>query len=240
MTKRHTDTLIQTQDEQSLATSGRVSKLSHPSWVTLVNRIPRAARPSSAALLTEILRRINGSPNNKTAWLELLHFRPVILAKQKRGGSKRNLSNSSTAAWDKDAVPMVHSQTTDSRTSRKSNDNSKLAAAVSSKLEAGNFRAAVQIISSSDTPAPTNQDTLKALRTKHPGPAHDRRTPYDPKDNPRFQALQVSKEDVMKALCTFPLGSSGRPDGITPQHIGTSWRDLQMTASSKHLLTYST
>ena len=133
-----------------------------------------------------------------------------------------------------------NSQTTDSRTSRKSNDNSKLAAAVSSKLEAGNFRAAVQIISSSDTPAPTNEDTLKALRTKHPGPAHDRRTPYDPKDNPRFQALQVSKEDVMKALCTFPLGSSGRPDGITPQHIGTSWRNLQMTASSKHLLTFST
>ena len=66
-----------------------------------------------------------------------------------------------------------NSQTTDSRTSRKSNDNSKLAAAVSSKLEAGNFRAAVWIISSSDTPAPTNQDTLNALRTKHPGPAHD-------------------------------------------------------------------
>ena len=38
-TKRHTDTLSQTQDEQSPATSGRRSKLSHPSWVTLVNRI---------------------------------------------------------------------------------------------------------------------------------------------------------------------------------------------------------
>ena len=73
-TKRYTDTLSQTQDEQSPATSGRGSKLSHPSWVTLVNRIPRAARVSSAALLTEILRRMTGSPNNKTAWLELLHF----------------------------------------------------------------------------------------------------------------------------------------------------------------------
>jgi len=133
-------------------------------------------------------------------------------------------------------------QTADSRTCRKSNDNSKLAAAVSSKLEAGNFRAAVRVISSSDTPSPANQDTLKALRTKHPGPAHDRRTPYDPKDNPRFQALQVSKEDVMKALRTFFLGSSGGPDGITPQHntSGTSWRDLQKAASNKHLLTFST
>ena len=83
-TKWHTDTLSQTQDEQSPATSGRVSKLSHPSWVTLVNHIPRAAKPSSAALLTEILRRITGSPNNKPAWLELLHFGPVILAKPER------------------------------------------------------------------------------------------------------------------------------------------------------------
>ena len=46
-TKRHTDTLSQTQKEQSPATSGRGSKLSHPSWVTLVNCIPRAARPSA-------------------------------------------------------------------------------------------------------------------------------------------------------------------------------------------------
>ena len=61
-TKRHTDTLSQTQDEQSPATSGRGSKLSHHSWVTLVKRIPRSARPSSAALLTEILRKITGSP----------------------------------------------------------------------------------------------------------------------------------------------------------------------------------
>jgi len=58
MTKRRADT----QDEQSPATSDRGSKLSHTSWVTLVNRIPRAARPSSAALLTEILKRITGSP----------------------------------------------------------------------------------------------------------------------------------------------------------------------------------
>jgi len=164
MTKRRADT----QDEQSPATSDMGSKLSHTSWVTLVNRIPRAARPSSAALLTEILKRITGSPDNKRAWLELLHFGSVILAKPKRGGSKRNLSNiinSRTTTWDKDAVPTVHSQTTDIRTSRKSSDNSKLAAAVSSKLEAGNFRAAVRIVSCSETPAPTNQDTLKALRT---------------------------------------------------------------------------
>ena len=94
------------------------------------------------ALLTQIFRRIIGSPYNKAAWLELMHFGPVILDKPKRGGSKRNLSNivnSRTAAWDRDTVPTVHCQTTDSKASRKSSGSSRLAAAVSSKLEAGNF-----------------------------------------------------------------------------------------------------
>ena len=66
---------------------------------------------------------------------------------------------------------------------------------------------------------------------KHPGPAYDRRTPSDPGDNPHFESLQVSKEDVMRALRTFPLGSSGGPDGITPQHI----RDLLTWSTDENL-----
>ena len=50
-------------------------------------------------------------------------------------------------------------------------------------------------------------------------PAHNRRTPNDPGNKPRFEDLQVSKEDVTRPLRTFPLGSSGGPDAITPQHI---------------------
>ena len=209
-------------------------RLSHPPWIALVRRIPRAARASCAALLTQILQRIVASPNNKTAWRELLHFGPVILAKPKRGGTKRNLSNiinSRVAAWDKDEVPIVQDQTGDLKTSRKSSENSRLAAAVSSKLEAGNFRAAVRIVTSSDTIAKVDQDTLEALRTKHPAPAKDQRIPHDPGDNPRFRALQVSKDDIVGALRTFPLGSTGGPDGITPQHI----RDLMSGATDDNL-----
>ena len=57
------------------------------------------------------------------------------------------------------------------------------------------------------------------LQSKHPGPAANRRTPVDPNNNSRFEPLQVCSEDVIKALRTFPLESSGGPDGITPQHI---------------------
>jgi len=92
----------------------------------------------------------------------------------------------------------------------------------------------VRIVCSSDTLAPVNQDTLKALQAKHPDPAIDRRSPCDPGGNPRFEPLQVSKDDMMKALRTFPLGSSGGPDGITAQHIrellaGATDDSLQLT-----------
>jgi len=94
-----------------------------------------------------------------------------------------------------------------------------MAAAVTSKLEAGNFRAAIRIICSNDTPVPVNLETLQTLQQKHPAAASDRRPPSDPAGNQRFEPLQVSKEDVLRALRSFPLGSSGGPDGLAPQHI---------------------
>jgi hypothetical protein len=99
--------------------------------------------------------------------------------------------------------------------------DTQLAAAISKKLESGNFRAAVRILCSEDTSAPSNEDTLKALQSKHPAACPTRRTPFDPTNtsNPRFQAIQISPEDMIKCLRSFPRGSAGGPDGITPQHL---------------------
>ena len=58
-------------------------------------------------MLTQIIRKVIDVPNDKSAWNELLHFGPVILAKPKRGGANRNLSNiivKHTAAWGKDPL----------------------------------------------------------------------------------------------------------------------------------------
>ena len=195
-------------------------RLSHPPWTTLVNRIPRAARPACRQLLTQIIRKIVSTPNDKAAFKELVHFGPVILAKPKRSGANRNMSNiinKRVATWDEN-LTLVRPRE-DRRASKKTTESSKLAAAVTNKLEAGNFKAAVRIICSSDTPAAANEETLKALRTKHPDPPADRRTACDPQGNVRFDPLQVSKEDVRRALRSFPLGSSGGPDGLTPQHL---------------------
>ena len=70
--------------------------------------------------------------------------------------------------------------------------------AVTSKLEAGKFKAAIRILCSEEKLAPSN-----ALHKNHPEPTADRRPFCDPPGNPRFNPLQVSFE-VQKALQTFP------------------------------------
>ena len=51
------------------------------------------------------------------------------------------------------------------------------------------------------------------------GSTADGRPFNDPKGNLWFQLLQVSTKEIRKAFKTFPLGSTGCPDGLTPQHL---------------------
>ena len=96
----------------------------------------------------------------------------------------------------------------------------------------GNFKAANRVFCSEEKPAPSNEATLKALHKKHPEPPTDRRPFCDPKGDLRFEPLQVSTDEVKKALQTFRLGSSGGPDGLTAQHH----KDLLAGASDDKLL----
>jgi len=142
------------------------------------------------------------------------------LAKPKRGGARRNLSNiinGRVQEWNNNSKHTVQPQINRVSGGQKL-ENSTPAAAVTSKLETGNFKATVRIICSSDTPMQSDQDTWKLLRTKHPDPPADSRVPCDPKGNAYFDPLQVTRENVMKALRSFPLGSAGGPDGLTAQH----------------------
>jgi hypothetical protein len=101
--------------------------------------------------------------------------------------------------------------------SRHQQDNSStLAAAVRSKLEDGNIKAAVRIICSDKMPAPNKQAILDALRRRHPS------APVDQRNLPNistYSALQTNEDDIIKAIQSFPVGSSAGPDGLRPQHL---------------------
>jgi hypothetical protein len=122
------------------------------------------------------------------------------------------------AGWNGEPAQPRPAKITKPRFNPKRVDD-RLASAITSKLEAGHFRVAVRMLCTDDTPAPDSEETLRALEPKHPLAPINRRRASAPAGIPRFQTLQISPEDMEKSIRTFPLGSAGGPDGITPQHL---------------------
>ena len=109
-----------------------------------------------------------------------------------------------------------------------------MARRVSAKLEEGNFKGAVRLLSSDDVIAEHSTATLEALKSKHPCAPSDRRTPVSPDES----VLQVSftESSVRRAIrpISFPAGSSGGVDGLTPQHLKDM---ITIQGQASHLLT---
>src|SRR5215470_689531 len=57
---------------------------------------------------------------------------------------------------------------------------------------------------------------LAAMQARHPPAPTNRATVPDPSS---FSSLQVTESEVLKAIKSFPAGSSGGPDGFKPQHL---------------------
>ena len=203
------------------------STLQHPLLRgALIKRIPRAARLSCADLLTSILRSITSAPADINNWKHLLSFGPDILSKPKRGGKRRNIStiiNTRLREWNspeqrvEEQEPERHPHRPQHR--QKDSQLQYLASAVASKLEDGNYKAAIRLICSEDKPAKENAVTLSALKMKHPAAPNDRRPQCHPSSSTRFEPLQITVADIKTAVRTFPPGSTGGPDGISPQHL---------------------
>ena len=69
---------------------------------------------------------------------------------------------------------------------------------------------------SDDTPALPSLENLSKLQEKHPQVCKTCGSLPDPA---QFTPLSVEEVDVRKAILSFPVGSSGDPDSIRPQHL---------------------
>lgn len=198
-------------------------ELQHPVWNATMTHIPKASRIACGKAFSAILSKIINSPDNVSAWSSLLNFAPKVLSKPARGGATRNMNNIVSKRLASLQSNTEQSQEVSRRrrtnVKRDADSDTMRIAAAREKLEAGNFKAAVRILCSDDKPAPVNADTLNALRAKHPPAPHDRSTTLPDVHDSFYYPLQVSDEDVLKCLKTFPAGSSGGPDGLTPQHL---------------------
>ena len=137
----------------------------------------------------------------------------------KRGGHRRSLASHVNSMIREEADPDPPQSAPGKSTSRVPKDPlENLAARVAAKLEEGDFRGAIRLASSEDTMAEVNSSTLSALQEKHPLPHRDSALlPTSAGSN--VSPIQVSAEEVAKAICSFPCGSSGGPDGLRPQHL---------------------
>lgn len=83
------------------------------------------------------------------------------------------------------------------------------------KLSDFDVKGAVRLISSDDTFAPDNEETLNALRTKHPFPSRNLSMPPQPVSTDNH--LQVTIVQVKKTIARLHSGSASGPDGFRPQ-----------------------
>ena len=94
-------------------------------------------------------------------------------------------------------------------------DDAVLNQAIVAKLENGNIRAAICILSSDDTQAPPSAETLSKLQEKHPQSSLTQGFLFAPFVD-SATAMQVVESDVRKAVMPLPAGSSGGAGRLPP------------------------
>jgi len=92
-----------------------------------------------------------------------------------------------------------------------------LAKKVQSKIADGDIRNAIRILTSDDTIAPKNEETLRILKEKHPFP-DVKETSLNFNDSLNFD-FKISDKEIKDAIFSFNPGSSGGLDSLRPRHL---------------------
>jgi len=143
----------------------------------------------------------------------MLNFGRNVLAQPTRGGKRHNLAS---IIKKRTIEPRTADHEIVSHKTKSTDAATLLANAVSAKIEDGNIRAAIRIVCSEDKPALNTDSVYAQLVDKHPAPLSDRGSIPDPQPT---VAVEMTEEEVIRAVRSFPTGSAGGPDGIRPQHI---------------------
>ena len=165
-----------------------------------------------ATILDNIVRR-----NDDASWDRLFRFCYRCLRVPKRGRHRRSLAGEVNLLLRDEADPPPSTQSGNQHPRPAQDPLKPLASRVSFKLLEGGYRAAVRLICSEDSTVELDKTTLVALRSKHPPPHPDLRTPPPPRGH--APTTPVSEVEVVQVIRSFPNGSAGVPDGLRPQHL---------------------
>src|SRR6218665_780341 len=197
-------------------------QLAHPPYRgPMLKHICRGARPACARALASVLRDICVNPSSIESWSALLNFAPAILGQPPRAGKRRNMTTVIKArveGWTKGSEMADAKLDSSTGARRQRSQEEKMLAAIGSKLEDGNIRAAIRILCDGGNLAIPDGDNLALLKEKHPANADPDALTRLP-DPSVIGAWQVSVDEVLEAVRTFPNGSAGGPDGFRPVHL---------------------
>lgn len=195
----------------------------------ILKRIPKGARACVAKELTTILNRIV-QENDLETWMHLFCFSFLVLKLPKKSKHNKNkcltsLVKENLKLWTEkknlnlqEFIQFFNTKSDQKETRLKSNKNPQknLGKKVESKISEGDIKGAIQILTSSETLATKNEETIKILEYKHPPHEKEMCFPSSPEEILKINFLNL---EIKKSISSFRPGSAGGIDGLRPQHL---------------------
>lgn len=191
----------------------------------VIRIVPKGAIFTAADALQELLERAIRD-KSRLAWGRLLSFGTRGLAQPVHNTESGRQSVSLTTRIKRQVLDfmqvdrLIAPEVRVNRRKGSSDGDTKLKARVAGKFAEGDLRGAVRLLASTEEIAPRDENTIAALKQKHPSAPDDLELPAPPDVDfpPSFIA---SEDDVRRAIASFPTGSAGGPDGVRPGHLKT-------------------
>ena len=191
--------------------------------VSMLGNIPKGARVAAAEALIELIDNVIQS-NTPLSWSKLLCFPYHGLQKPKKEKPtpnspslvtkiKNNISVFMNSSFPPDRFPFqLRNKAPKPKTREEILKNR-----VDAKFAENDIRGAIRELSSEDTLAPDNNETLEKLQEKHPAAPTGISLPAAVEDSDAH--IPASTNTVKAAILSFPAGSAGGPDGLKPGHL---------------------
>ncbi|KAG5870451.1 hypothetical protein JTB14_027069 [Gonioctena quinquepunctata] len=171
--------------------------------IKIMRRIPKGARnvisKNVSSCIEEVVKK-----NDIHSWEKLTKFAYGVLGLP--GDTRETRKVSLTTLIKKNLENYMATET--------------LKKIIDTKIAEYDVRGTIRILTTEEGLAPFDQNSLISLREKHPPLRTDPNFPsFDSKEETLEFDQPTTVNQVEKAIKSFPCGSSGGLDGITPQHL---------------------
>ncbi|GAU95300.1 hypothetical protein RvY_06942-2 [Ramazzottius varieornatus] len=152
---------------------------------------------------------------SESSWRHLMLFSFAGLKQPDKDKSKKG--NRTTAVKSNLLRQLVNLELNGKQTVKKQPRDSLLKKLVEGKINDGDISGALRVLSSENSVAVPTPEVLDTLRAKHPSESPDSLFP-DPPDQLSLPE-EVTVEEILAPVKSFPNGSAGGVDGLRPQHL---------------------